>query len=281
MRTLSPLSLCFAFLFSTVAFAGPGDRLVQAKLLADVSAVKPGDPFRVGVLLTIDPTWHIYWKNPGDSGLATKVKLNLPAGFTNGATEFPVPTRLKLPGDILNYAYENQVMLMMQVNPPKELPADKPIEISAKINWLVCKDICTPGSAKVSLELPVSGNISTANTDLFTNWTAQLPMKRDPVHVQELSRQQDLKLNSANRLAGTATILIHWKTTPTDVQWFPNPESDVILSDINVSNRESTTTITWHVDAPAGAVHSKQVDSVLAYTIDGKRAGLLISDPAK
>jgi hypothetical protein len=48
---------------------------VKAELRADVSAVKPGEEFTLGVLLKIKPKWHIYWKYPGDAGLATAVTM--------------------------------------------------------------------------------------------------------------------------------------------------------------------------------------------------------------
>src|SRR5258705_11766131 len=53
---------------------------VRAELLADVSAVKPGEPFWVGLRQTIRPKWPTYWKNPGKSALLTAIAWTLPAG---------------------------------------------------------------------------------------------------------------------------------------------------------------------------------------------------------
>src|SRR5690348_9264612 len=71
--------------------AEPSDDLVQVKLLADTSAIKPGEPFTVGVNLKIAPAWHVYWINPGDAGEATRVTWTLPPGFTVSELKFPVP----------------------------------------------------------------------------------------------------------------------------------------------------------------------------------------------
>ena len=57
---------------------------VRAELLADASAIKPGEPFWVGLRQTIRPKWHTYWKNPGDSGLPTEIAWTLPSGFSAG-----------------------------------------------------------------------------------------------------------------------------------------------------------------------------------------------------
>jgi len=57
------------------------DEKARVDTVANVSAIAPGQPFMLGFKFTIAPGWHIYWKNPGDSGLPTEVKLNLPEGF--------------------------------------------------------------------------------------------------------------------------------------------------------------------------------------------------------
>src|SRR6185369_2276394 len=69
---------------SAARAAGPAKDLVKPQLLADVAAVQPGSTFTVGVLLDLAPGWHVYWTNPGDSGLAPTVKFKLPDGFTAG-----------------------------------------------------------------------------------------------------------------------------------------------------------------------------------------------------
>ena len=63
------------------ALAEPPDDLVKVKLLADVTSVEPGKPFTIGVNFKMSPGWHIYWINPGDSGMATQVEFSLPAGI--------------------------------------------------------------------------------------------------------------------------------------------------------------------------------------------------------
>src|SRR2546421_10505162 len=110
--------------------AAPPADLVKAELLADVDAVKPGQPFRAGVLLKLKPGWHVYWKNPGDSGSPTRVKWNLPEGWKTGELEYPIPQRIELPGSIINYGYEDEVMLLASVTPAKDLKIGSTVELS-------------------------------------------------------------------------------------------------------------------------------------------------------
>ena len=44
------------------------DAPVKASLIADISNIRANRPFTIGVLLEIEPGWHVYWTNPGDSG---------------------------------------------------------------------------------------------------------------------------------------------------------------------------------------------------------------------
>ena len=55
-----------------------GKTLVKASLLADTTAIVPGKPFEVGVLLEMEPSWHTYWEYPGDAGLPTSISWRLP-----------------------------------------------------------------------------------------------------------------------------------------------------------------------------------------------------------
>jgi DsbC/DsbD-like thiol-disulfide interchange protein len=148
--------------------------LVTPKLVADVAGIKPGAQFTLGILLDIEPGWHVYWKNPGDAGLPTKVSLKLPEGFSAGELLFPIPRQFVQPGDITGIGYENQVMLMIPVTAPAELESGG-VTIEANVSWLVCAEICIPGKASLSINLPTSASAEPANEELFAQWRPQLP----------------------------------------------------------------------------------------------------------
>ena len=90
-RALALLGSLFASLL-LVAAARAQDP-VKLELLSDVSAIEPGASFKVAVRAEIDEGWHIYWNNPGESGLPTLVTWTLPEGFEAGPLNYPVPHR--------------------------------------------------------------------------------------------------------------------------------------------------------------------------------------------
>jgi thiol:disulfide interchange protein len=127
---------------------------VQADLIASVNAVVPGEEVFVGVHQNIIPGWHTYWKNPGDSGVATAIQWTLPAGTTAGAILWPSPSRHSL-GPVTNYGYANQVTLPTLIKVPYDLKTGSNFEVAATVDWLVCHEECIPQQVRLKLSLPV------------------------------------------------------------------------------------------------------------------------------
>lgn len=160
---------------------------VTARLVSAVSAIQPGQPFEVALRLEIEEHWHTYYKNPGDSGLATSVKWELPEGFEAGEIRWPDPKRLPF-GPLTNFGYEGTVLHVFTISPPASLEPGSRIVLKARGDWLVCKEICLPGSADLELELPV-----TSSRQPPTRWAPEF---------ESFSRNQPLSLGSDSVLAG-------------------------------------------------------------------------------
>src|SRR5205807_9776436 len=115
------------------------------------------------------PGWHTYWRYPGDAGIPTEIKWQLPPGWHAGEIQWPIPLKLTEPGDIQIYGYHDEVLLMMQLTPPAQI-GEKSVKLAGTANWLVCEKICIPGSAAVQLALPIAAQAAQAtpaNTELF------------------------------------------------------------------------------------------------------------------
>lgn len=144
-------------------------------LLADVKSIQPGTPFTVGVLMKMDEGWHTYWQNSGEAGLPTEIDWTLPEGFTAGPIQWPLPHKYNESGDVLTYGYATETMLLVEITPPTVLAAGT-TTLKAKVRWLECETLCVPGSASVSLTLPVrSSTPEKANQELFKKYRAMVP----------------------------------------------------------------------------------------------------------
>src|SRR5436305_8978058 len=172
-------SLFFQWLLALIAMTAQGQiyqgkQLVQADAMAIVDACIACEQFLVGVRLKMLPLWNNYWKYPGDAGIPTDIKWELPEGWRARGIQWPIPLKLQEPGDIQIYGYHDEVLLIQQITPAKNV-TNSPVKLSAKVNWLVCEKICIPGDAVVTLSLPSAPTNSPANTELFSRFQKQLP----------------------------------------------------------------------------------------------------------
>ena len=165
MSTLRPIiaklafrALCAASAFALAA-AVPAAPVrtghVEAELVAAKTALMPGEPLTVALRLGIDKGWHTYWKNPGDSGLPTTLEWKLPDGVKAGPIEWPAPQLLPA-GPLLNYGYENEVLHLVTLTTVPDFLSGREVTLAARADWLVCKEICIPEGADLTLTLPVA-----------------------------------------------------------------------------------------------------------------------------
>ena len=156
-RAVLPAALLAALLLAVPALAAPvRTPHVEAELVAERTAVAPGEPLTVALRLKMIPEWHTYWRNPGDSGEPTRLEWRLPPGFEASEIHWPYPSRLPA-GPLMNYGYEGEVLLLVRITPPRELAPGTPVTLAAKAHWLVCsREHCIPEDGEVSLTLPVA-----------------------------------------------------------------------------------------------------------------------------
>jgi len=130
---------------------------VRAELMAHApEGVEPGKPVWVGLQIAHQPQWHTYWKNAGDSGLATQLTWTLPRGVIAGDIAWPLPRKIPI-GNLANFGYEGTVLLPvpLTITPefkPSLLASD--LEVKLRANWLVCKKECIPEDGEFVLKLP-------------------------------------------------------------------------------------------------------------------------------
>ena len=167
--------------------------LVRPTLFAEAASVASGQTLWVDLHLTIAPGWHVYWRNPGDSGLPTEIAWTLPSGFAAGEINWPAPERFQL-GPIANYGYAGATDLMVPITAPTVLDAAGTVHLGATVRYLVCAEICIPGEGKLALDLPAGdGTSDPAQTARFAAARAALP-KMAPFAAHFTAESHDLRL---------------------------------------------------------------------------------------
>jgi thiol:disulfide interchange protein len=221
-RAFLVFSLLWATLSGAPAQTYQGRELVQAKLLADVSAITPGKPFTAGLLLHMVPNWHTYWKFPGDAGIPTEIQWKLPEGWKAGEIQWPIPLKLSEPGDIQIYGYHDEVLLLQEITPPASLK-DSSVQLAAEASWLVCEKICIPGSANLKLDLPVASQSSPANEEIFSRYRRSLPQEWPDPKVAGTSWQRQ---GNELQLIVESAALANYPAA----DFYPAPDATVVVS---------------------------------------------------
>jgi thiol:disulfide interchange protein DsbD len=128
---------------------------LEAELVPATAGVAPGQTTYVALRQKIDKGWHTYWRNPGDSGEATRIEWTLPAGWTAGDIVWAPPTRQPT-GPLTNYGYAGEVILPVPVTAPANAKPGETMSLSAKATFLVCEEICIPEEASLQIAVPVT-----------------------------------------------------------------------------------------------------------------------------
>ena len=121
----------------------------RVRLLAGPPAAKSAKSYLAGVEITLAEGWKTYWRTPGDAGVPPQFDW---AGSANLATikvGYPAPRRMQEPG-AETIGYKSAVIFPVEVVPSD---ASKPVGLALTAEFGVCRDICIPAEAKLSLAL--------------------------------------------------------------------------------------------------------------------------------
>ncbi len=185
MRFLFALILLFS-----VAQTEEKHPFITVGLVSDFLEAKAGEIVRVGFYAKPDPGWHIYWKNPGDSGRSPR--LSYTSSVKLNESNWPVPKLFKL-GSLANYGYDEPTIIFHSFKMP-----EKEVSLNLKAEWLVCEENCIPGKTEITLSIPVGEGKKSDYFPLFESLTEKLPK------VYPLYKVEQKKINSEIHLTITS-----------------------------------------------------------------------------
>ncbi len=259
---------------------------VEAELVPERTAFVPGQPTTVALRLKMAEGWHTYWQNPGDSGLPTSLAWTLPPDMAVGPILWPVPHALPA-GPLVNYGYEGEVLLLVDMQVAADAKPGTTRTLSAKAEWLVCRETCIPEEARLELVLPVA-----ERADPYPQWGNAIAATRaalpGPAKGWLFAARGD-----GNKVIVTATAPAG-APVPGDVHFFPFQEGRIEPAGKQTFVRDpnGTFVLTLPVSyqlAPdfkrvAGVLSTSKGlavgdDRVLAATIDVPLAGTVVAGP--
>ncbi len=191
------LALCFILLgFAPASAQVRPSPKVQATLIAEYETIRPGETVHVALELVMRRGWHTYWINPGDAGAPTELHWQLPAGWQSTALEWPYPERQPT-GPLMDYGYQNKVWLLTTIRAPNAAKPGDIITLPATASWLVCKEVCIPEDAEMTLTLRVSSTPPVQNyqrSARFSEARAKIPQTSPWLSTYHSPTNQQLDL---------------------------------------------------------------------------------------
>ena len=126
----------------------------KARLVATHTGISDSEPTYIALQILLEPDWHTYWKNPGDSGAAPILTITAPEEVKVSGAIFPLPQRFDTP-PLTTIGYEKQVFFLFQVdaNPEKKPAPGSTVKIKLDAEWLVCKVECIPAFGAFEIDL--------------------------------------------------------------------------------------------------------------------------------
>ncbi|MGH7019353.1 MAG: protein-disulfide reductase DsbD family protein [Brevundimonas sp.] len=128
---------------------------IEAELVPMSAWAAPGSTAIVAVRQKIQPGWHTYWRNQGDSGGPTTLDWTLPAGVKAGEIVWPLPERQRLQS-LMNYGYSDAVFLPVPIEVPADARPGQTLRLKTTAHFFVCSDqMCVPEDLDLALDLKV------------------------------------------------------------------------------------------------------------------------------
>lgn len=176
------------------------------------------------------PEWHTYWKNPGDAGLSIETKYFLgKKEISLNALEWPIPQKFIEQGNQWAFGYINDYTHFFELDRTFQNKYFGK-EITLKAKWLVCKNICVPGSKEITFTVTRDGiklndrllleNVDKSTLELKLNQIPKVKTNPDYLNIRLTKSDKEKELILSYEVKNTTDDSFIKKTN----MFFPFPQ---------------------------------------------------------
>ncbi len=160
---------------------------VETRLESAQSALG-GGRVNMALHMVLEPGWKTYWRVPGDSGLAPKFDWSGSTNVQSIELLWPTPRAFDELGERF-YGYKGDVVWPLRVtaNDP-----ERPVQVSLKLDFGVCADVCIPTSIQSSLSVPAGEPKGTTHAALIDANLGQVPKRAENENITAAVRLTDV-----------------------------------------------------------------------------------------
>ncbi len=244
-----------------LALKGPK---TSARLVLANEAARPGETVMAAVELAMDPGWHTYWKNGGDSGDGTQIHWAAVPGLSFGEILWPVPEKY-VAEDLTTYVFHDRAVLLLPISVAADA-ASGPRDLTALVSWLECEKACVPGSNLVSARLVIGSESKPgADTAIFKEAAARLPDNSPPGTVS---------IRWERPTATNRPFVIDWQATVNEPEFFAftNAAATIKAGTEVVANRDGKIVLRKFLEK-TGPDWPAQIAGLLVHQVNGTNVG--------
>ncbi|KZL27262.1 protein-disulfide reductase DsbD domain-containing protein [Pseudovibrio sp. Ad37] len=128
--------------------------------------------YRGGIEFRLEEGWHTYWRYPGEAGIPTEASFVNSVNIASAELMFPAPKAYS-DGFSTSLIYSDKVVLPLLI---KRMDDGRPAILNANLTFGICKDICIPGQAEVSLVFPAATMKDDVADKLVNDAFARVPI---------------------------------------------------------------------------------------------------------
>lgn len=167
----------------------------EAYIILDSFFLEKSRTIDAAVVIRLEDGWHIYWRNPGDSGMPTSFEFILPEKISVSEIKWTVPKIFEFEG-YASYGYEGIAVFPFSIYIPENFNQDE-ITIELNLRSLICKDVCKPFNKKLSKTINLKKNFVADNSvsDLISNASKNIPKKNDKLKLRAKNHSDYVAIN--------------------------------------------------------------------------------------
>jgi len=213
-----------------------------------------------GVQIRMEPGWKTYWRNPGDSGVPPTFDWSGSSNLKRADVLYPAPRRFA-DANGAAIGYEDEVVFPVVITP--ERPTE-PVTLKLTLAYGLCKDLCIPNEASLSLELPPGGGADQGDALLLARFLDLVPKLAEPGQLPAVDKVEAKLDGPAPQLA--IETLFPADATGSDLfidvpnAYVPVPKADGPLKD-----GTQRFIVTFGTPAEAAAIKGKSLTLTVGY----------------
>lgn len=167
----------------------------EAYIIFDSFSLEKSRIIDAAIVIRLEKGWHIYWRNPGDSGMPTSFEFTFPESIKVSEIKWAVPETFEYEG-YASYGYEGLAVFPFSIYIPENFSQDE-IAIEVNIKSLICKDVCKPFNQKTSriIQLKDTYIASKSDSDLIYHTYKALPIKNDKLNLRVENHSDYVAIN--------------------------------------------------------------------------------------